>query len=423
MKLVVKILLIACVLAAGGGFYWWKSQPGAKTTDAAAGKVAKGEGKGAGKRGGGPVSVRTVSVSKQAMPVIIDAVGTVESEHSVAVKPQVNGVLTAVLFKEGDRVKQGQSLFNVDARPMQASVDQARAALARDSAQLAQAKEQEARLRPLMEKEYITRNDYDVAATQVKSLEAVVAANRAVLEQAQLQLSYGHIKAPISGRTGSLSVAAGNLVTAGTGGAPLVVINSTQPIMVALSVPQRFLEEVRRYWNTPDLKVQVSLNPGGAAIAEGTLVFIDNTVNPTTGTILIKARVKNEKEELWPGQFVAARIILKVEKDALVLPESAVQPGQDRPFVYVVRDGKAVLKEVKVARQIGDRMVIEKGLTGDEQVVVDVPLSLTVGSQVQVRAPGEGKGKGSEGKDSKGKGSPEPGNAKPAGKADAASDK
>jgi multidrug efflux system membrane fusion protein len=362
MKLVGKILLIACILVAGGGFYWWKSQAGAKTGEGAAGKVAKAEGKGAGKRGGGgPVSVRTVPVTRQAMPVVIDAVGTVESEHSVAVRPQVNGVLTAVLFKEGDRVKQGQSLFSVDPRPMQASVDQARSALARDQAQLAQAKEQEARLRPLMEKEYITRNDYDVAATQVKSLEAVVAANRAVLEQAQLQLSYAHIKAPISGRTGSLSVDSGNLVTGGTGGAPLVVINSTQPITVALAVPQRFLEDVRRYWNTPDLKVQISLNPGGPPVAEGALVFIDNTVNPTTGTILLKARFKNEKEELWPGQFVAARIILKVEKDALVLPEGAVQPGQDRPFVYVVRDGKAAMQEVRIARQLGngDRQGVE----------------------------------------------------------------
>ena len=247
MKPFWKVLLIVCLLGGGGGYYWWKTQAGAKTAETAGGKSAKAEGKGAGKRGaGGPISVRTVTVTRQAMPVVIDAVGTVESEHSVAVRPQVNGVLTAVLFKEGDRVKQGQALFGVDPRPMQASVDQARSALARDQAQLAQAKEQEARLRPLMEKEYITRNDYDVAATQVKSLEATAAANRAVLEQAQLQLSYAHINASISGRTGSLSVDTGNLVTAGTGGAPLVIINSTQPIKVSLALPQRFLEDVRR---------------------------------------------------------------------------------------------------------------------------------------------------------------------------------
>jgi multidrug efflux system membrane fusion protein len=397
MKPFMKFILIVCLIAGGGGgYYWWKTQVGAKTTET----VAKGEGKkGAGKRGvGGPVTVRIVQVERKAMPIVIDAVGTVESEHSVAVRPQVNGVLTAVLFKEGDRVKAGQALFRIDPRPMQASVDQATSALARDQAQLAQAKDQESRLRPLMQKEYITRNEYDVAATQVKSLEATVSSNRAVLEQAKLQLSYGQILAPIAGRTGSLSVDSGNLVTGGTGGAPLVVINSTQPIVVSLSVPQRFLEDVRRYWNTPDLKVQTSLNPGGPAVAEGALVFIDNTVNPTTGTILLKARFKNEKEELWPGQFVAARIILKVEKDALVLPEGAVQPGQDRPFVYVVRDGKAAMQEVRVARQIGRDMVIDKGLNGDEQVVVDVPLALTVGAQVVVRTPGDGKGQEAEGR-------------------------
>lgn len=401
MKLAWKMLLILCVLGAGGGYYWWKQQAGAKPSAGA----AKAEGKkGAGKRGGGgPVSVRVVPVSRQAMPVVIDSVGTVESEHSVAVRAQVNGVLTAVLFREGDRVKQGQPLFRIDPRPMQASVDQARSALQRDQAQLAQAKEQEARLRPLMQKEYITRADYDVAATQVKSLEATVAANSAVLEQAKLQLSYSQITAPIAGRTGSLAVDAGNLVTAGTGGAPLVVINKTQPIVVTLTVPQRHLEDVRRYWNTPDLKVLVSLNPGGPAVAEGKLVFIDNTVNPTTGTILLKAQVKNEKEELWPGQFVAARIVLKIEKDALVLPEAAVQPGQDRPFVYVVRDGKAAMQEVHVSRQIEHQVVIEKGLNGDEQVVVDVPLSLTVGSQVVIRQPGEKGGEGKKG-DGKGKG-------------------
>ena len=438
MKPFVKILLIVCIIGAGGGYYWWKTQPVAKVAEGTPGKAAKGEGKGAGKRGGGgPVSVRTVSVAREAMPVVIDSVGTVESEHSVAVRPQVSGVLNKVLFKEGERVKAGQEMFSIDPRPMQATVNQTRSALARDQAQLAQAKEQEARLRPLMEKDYITRNDYAVAATQVKSLEATVSADRAVLEQAQLQLSYAHIKAPISGRTGSLSVDSGNLVTAGTGGAPLVVINSTQPIVVALALPQRYLEDVRRYWNTPDLKVRISLNPGGPPIAEGALVFIDNTVNPTTGTILLKARFKNEKEELWPGQFVAARIILRVEKDALVLPEGAVQPGQDRAFVYIVRDGKAAMQEVRVDRQIGNRMVIGKGLNGDEQVVVDVPLALTVGAQVVVRAPGEGKGKASEGKGSKGEkgekgeksekssdnSAPEPGKADQDGKAKAASAK
>ena len=243
-----------------------------------------------------------------------------------------------------------------------------------------------------------------VAATQVKALEATADANRAALEQAQLQLSYTQISAPISGRTGSLSVKTGNLVTAGTGGAPLVVINSTQPILVSLSVPQRYLDDVRRYWNTPELKVQISPNPAAPAVAEGTLVFMDNTVNPQTGTIVLKARVKNEKEELWPGQFIAARIILRIEKDAVVVPEGAVQPGQDGPFVYVVRDGKATMQEIQIARQLGEQMVISKGLSGGEQVIVDVPSTLTAGVPVQLRGAGTAEGKGERKSREKGKG-------------------
>lgn len=402
-------LVVVCAVA-GGGYYWWKSSS-AKTdasqvasADAKKGK-GKGKGDGKGRRGGGPVNVSVISPSRQPMPVIIDAVGTVESEHSVQIRPQASGVLEAVLFKEGDRIRPGQVLFRIDSRPMRTAVEQASAALARDEAQLAQAKAQEARLRPLMEKDYITRNEYDVAATLVKSLEATTAAGRAAVEQAKLNLSYAQIQAPIGGVTGSLNVKAGNLVTAGTVGNPLVVVNSTQPISVALAVPQRHLEELRKYWGTPDLKVQISPDKGAVPVAEGKLVFMDNSVNVQTGTILLKASVRNEREQLWPGQFVSARIVLRVDQDAVVLPESAVQPGQDRPFVYVVRDGKAIVQEVDIARQVNELVVIAKGLKGDEQVIGDVPTSLTPGGAVIVRAPGEGKGgKGAKGEKGEGKG-------------------
>ncbi len=399
MKPFWKVFLVVLVLA-GGSFYWWNTQQRAKPADTANAKAPKAEGTAPGKRGGGPITVATVKIERAAMPVVIDAVGTVESEHSVAVRPQVNGVLKAVLFKEGDRVRQGQPLFELDARPMQAAVDQVRAALARDQAQFTQAQAQEARLRPLMEKDYVTRQEYDVAATQAKALESTVNANKAALEQAQLQLSYAQIQAPISGRTGSLSVRAGNLVTGGTGGAPLVVINSTQPILVSLGVPQRYLDEVRKYWGTADLRVDISPNPGAPAVATGQLVFIDNTVNPTTGTITLKARVKNDKEELWPGQFIAARIVLRVEKDALVLPEQAVLPGQNGTFVYVVRDGRAKVQRVTVDRQLGERMVISGGLSGDEEVVTNVPPSVTDGSQIVVRG-AEKAGEGGDAKEGK----------------------
>jgi multidrug efflux system membrane fusion protein len=390
------VFVLLCAIG-GGGYYWWNAKATTQQTagadDKAEGKSAKGKGK---KGRGGPIPVKTVMPKRQPMPVIIDAVGTVESEHSVSIRPQASGVLTAVSFKEGDYVKQGQLLFQIDPRPMQAAVEQSRAAVIRDEAQLKQAQAQEERLRPLVEKDYVTRQEYDVAATQAKSLEATVNANRAALEQAQIQLAYSRIVAPISGRTGSLSVKAGNLVTAGTSGTPLVIVNSTRPILVAIPVPQRYLNDVRKYWGTPDLKVEIATDRGGATLVEGRLVFIDYTVNPATGTILLKAQIPNEKEELWPGQFLAARIVLRVEQDALVLPEGAVQPGQEGPYVFVVRDGRARVVNIAVDRQVGEQVVIADGLKGEEQVVIDVPPTLAPNSPVAVGGsePGKSKGKG-----------------------------
>lgn len=390
-----------CVVAAvvGGGYWFWQKSSatpgGDKGKAVAQGKEAKGKGKGK----GGPVTVRTTNAARKAMPVVIDAVGSVESEHSVAVRTQINGTLTSVNFKEGDYVRQGQVLFTIDSRPMQASVAQTQAAVMRDKAQLEQARAQEARLRPLAEKEYISRQEYDVAATQTKALEATVAANSAVVEAARTQLSYAQLTAPISGRTGGLTVKAGNLLFAAAASAPLVTINSTKPIMVAMSVPQRSLDDIRSVLGKRELKVEISPSGGGAQIATGTLVFVDNAVNPTTGTILVKARVKNENEELWPGQFIAGRIILRVEDDAVTVPESAVQPGQEGPFVYVVKDGRANLQYVTVDRQIGREVVISKGLKGDEQLVVEVPPTLTNGSQVTLG--GSGKGGSDSGKGGK----------------------
>jgi RND family efflux transporter MFP subunit len=395
--IMLAVATVTGVMVLGG--YWYWQQPAGAVTDRGAAKSAKGKGR------GGPVTVATVAAKRQAMPVVIDAVGTVESEHSVAIRPQTNGVLDAVLFKEGDPVKQGQVLFRIDPRPLKSAVEQSRAALARDEAQLAQAQAQEARLKPLMDKDYITRSEYEVALTQSKSLQATVEANRAALEQAQLQLSYASITAPISGRTGSLSVRSGNLVSSGTGGLPLVVINSTQPILVSLSVPQRYLDDVRRAWADGAMRVGISPGPGSPAVADGSLVFIDNSVNQQTGTIVLKARVKNEKEQLWPGQFVAARIFLKVQENAIVLPESAVQPGQDSSFVYVAKDGRARIQDVQVDRQVDDLVVISKGLDGGEEVIRDVPPSLANGSQIVVRGADSKSGKGrADSKDEKGKG-------------------
>jgi RND family efflux transporter MFP subunit len=179
------------------------------------------------------------------------------------------------------------------------------------------------------------------------------------------------------------------------------VINSTRPILVSLSVPQRFLDEVRLAWSAGDIKVTISPNPISPAVAEGSLVFIDNAVNQQTGTIVLKARVKNEKEQLWPGQFVAARIVLRMEENALVLPESAVQPGQETSFVYVAKEGRAHLQKVEVDRQVDDLVVISKGLSGGEAIIREVPPVLADGSAITVRGAEGSKGDGKGGKGSK----------------------
>src|SRR5689334_18841633 len=312
MKRLGMAITFLAVAAGAYGAWWWSqgsSAPGGK----------KGKGK------GGVLTVKAARAVVKPMPVLIEAVGTVEPEHSVQIRAQVSGVLQSVNFKEGDKVKAGQQLFQIDPRTYDAVYRQAQAQLARDVAQLENAKVQQDRLAPLLKNEFITRQEFDVAVTSTKSLEATVAADRTLVEQARIQLEYSRIVAPIAGRTGALSIKEGNLVAAGAGGgAPLVTINSTDPILVTFSIPERQLEELRRYQNEKEMRIEILPEKSGPSVAEGKLVFIDNTVTPQTGTVLLKTRVTNKDEILWPGQFANVRIVLKIEPEAVVLPEAAV---------------------------------------------------------------------------------------------------
>ena len=292
-------------------------------------------------------------------------------------------------------MKAGQLLFQIDPRTFEAVYRQSQAQLARDQAQLENAKVQQDRLEPLLKREFITRQEFDVAVTSTKSLEATVAADRALEEQARIQLEFSRIHAPISGRTGTLAVKPGNLVPAAGGGIPLVTINSTDPILVSFSIPERQLEEIRRYQNEKEMRIEILPDRSGPAVAEGKLVFIDNTITPQTGTVLLKTRVSNKPEVLWPGQFANVRIVLKIEPDAVVVPEVAVQPGQQGSFVYMVDDGKARIQPVKVSRQIGGEVVIAEGIKAGDIVLTEIPQAIAPGAAVQVGgADGMGKGKG-----------------------------
>ena len=407
MKRLVMAVVFLAIAAGGYGAWWWWQQSG---TFSAEGKGGKGKGKGK----GAPLFVKSAKAVAKPMPVLIEAVGSVEPEHSVQVRAQVSGVLQSVLFKEGDKVKAGQQLFQIDPRTFEALYRQSQAQLARDEAQLENAKVQRDRLEPLLKREFITRQEFDVAVTSTKSLEATVAADRALLEQARIQLDFTRIQAPIGGRTGSLAIKPGNLVPTAGGGVPLVTINSTDPMLVSFSIPERQLEEIRRYQYEKDMRIEIMTDRSGPAAAEGKLVFIDNTVTPQTGTVVLKTRVMNRDENLWPGQFVNVRIILRIEAEAVVVPEAAVQPGQDGSFVYLIDPAnKVVVQPVKVSRQIGNEVVIAAGVKPGDQVITEIPQALEPGATVRF-AGAESKG-GEAGKGKKGKGGNQ-GEKKPEGK-------
>jgi len=392
------------VAAGGYGAWWWWQQSGAPVAEATTG-TGKGKAKGKGKGKGAALFVKTAKVVAKPMPVLIEAVGTVEPEHSVQVRAQVSGVLQSVLFKEGDKVKAGQLLFQIDPRTFEASYRQAQAQLARDEAQLENAKVQRDRLEPLLKREFITRQEFDVAVTSTKSLEATVAADRALVEQARIQVEFSRIHAPISGRTGALAVKPGNLVAAGAGGggAPLVTINSTDPILVSFSIPERQLDEIRRHQNEKEMSIEILPDRNGPPVAQGKLVFVDNTVTLQTGTVLLKTRVANIAETLWPGQFINVRIVLKIEPEAVVVPDAAVQPGQDGSFVYLIdAESRVQIQPIRISRQIGEDVVIAGGVKPGDQVVTEIPQALQPGGVVRI-ASGEGGARGEKGKGSKSK--------------------
>ncbi|HEY2293942.1 MAG TPA: efflux RND transporter periplasmic adaptor subunit, partial [Thermoanaerobaculia bacterium] len=286
-----------------------------------------------------PVVVSTVA--RKTVPVQVEAVGKVEPLSTVAVLARVGGELTGVHFTEGQEVQKGQVLFTLDPRPYQAALAQARAAVARDKAVAANSASDLKRYGDLVQKEYVTREQYDRIAAETASAGATVNADEAAVEAARLQLEYCTIRSPLSGRTGSLLVHQGNLVKANDA-QPLVVINQIRPIYVSFSVPQAQLPEIERYRSAGRLTVEAVSAEGGGTPQEGALSFIDNQIDRATGTILLKATFPNESRTLWPGQFTKVRLTLARQADAVVVPTQAVQTGQQGQYVYVVRPDQTV---------------------------------------------------------------------------------
>lgn len=333
-----------------------------------------------------PVAVTVANAVRGEAPYLIVANGIVEPLQTVAVQSQVGGVLTSVHFKEGDAVKQGQVLFEIDPRPFKAALDQATANLARDNAQLISLQNDADRYKALVAKDFVTKSQADQASAAAEAQKAVIEADKATIDNAKFNLDNATITAPISGKTGSLLVKQGNLVKPGAA-PPLVVINQIEPILVHFTVPDQQFPDVQKYSAGGDLQVRV-LPRGATTPEEGTLNFLDNGVDTTTGAIMIKAKFANAEGRLWPGQFVSVALQLFVDKNAVFVPTTAVQMGQDGQFVYLVNnDLKAVVQPVTVGRAVGDRTVITKGVDVGARVVTDGQSRLTPNAKVEVMAP------------------------------------
>jgi multidrug efflux system membrane fusion protein len=334
------------------------------------------------------VVVTVAEAERGSAPYLVMANGIVEPMQTVAVQSQVGGVLMSVRFKEGDEVRENQVLFEIDPRPFKSALDQARAVRARDQASADNAQRDADRYAALVQKDYVTKSQADQAASNAVAQKQVVEADRAALENAQFNLDNATIRAPIAGKTGSLLVRQGNLVKPGSA-PPLVVINQIHPILVRFTVPEAELAKVQQYSALGTLRVRVTPR-GDTPTVEGTLSFVDNGVDTTTGTVTLKAKFENAENHLWPGQFVSTELELFVEQNAILVPSAAVQNGQDGPFAFVVNaQGKVDMQPVTPDRAVGDRLVIAKGLTEGMRVVTDGQLRITPGASVEIRqAPG-----------------------------------
>lgn len=328
-----------------------------------------------------PVSV---AVAKQTdVPVQINAIGSVQPMSTVDIRALAGGQLTRVSFREGEDVRRGQLLFSIDPRPYQATMAQAQANLARDQAVLRNAEAEAVRYADLVKKDYVTKEEYGRITSAAESARAVVAADRAAIENAQLQLSYCEIRSPLDGRTGSLLVHAGNIIKANDT-TPLVTINQTQPIYVQFSVPEKQLADVRAHLGA---NIPVAATPQGTPnTVQGKLTFIDNTVDEKTGTITLKATYPNLDRALWPGQFVNVSVTLANRANAVVIPAQAVQNSQRGQYVYVVKQDKGVeMRPVTVSQGGDQQVVIDHGVAAGETVVTDGQLRLTPKSKVEVK--------------------------------------
>lgn len=334
------------------------------------------------------IPVVVAPVERKDVPIRIEGVGNVEAISSVALKSRIDGQIVRVAIRDGADVARGQVLFEIDPRPAAAQLKQAQARLAGDLAQAERAKEQDKRYQDLLQKRFISPDAYQQIRANLDSALATADASRASVENARLQLEFATLRAPIAGRTGRVQIQIGNMVKANDT-QPLVTLNQITPIYVNFAVPEKFIGQVRAAMRDGDCAVVITTrNSAGQPVqTQGTLSFVDNAVDSATGTVKLRATVANRDTLLWPGQFVTASATLGKQAGAIVIPADAVQNGPNGTYVYIVDKTKARMKPVKVGRTLDRQSVIEEGLKGDEQVVVDGQSRLLPDVPVAIQKP------------------------------------
>jgi multidrug efflux system membrane fusion protein len=332
------------------------------------------------------VPVTVAQAGRRDMPVVITAIGNVSPVQTVQVKSMATAQVMQVHFAVGQDVKKGQLLFTLDPRSFEADLAKAEGQLARDQAAAANARVSQKRYQSLLKEGVVAQQQYDEMDSSAAQFDAAVQADKAAVEAARVNLQDTKIYSPITGRAGDILVHAGNLIKAND--VAMVVINQIWPIYADFSVPEKNLEEIKKYREAGSLKVVATLPDSSAPLAEGRVAFIDNSVDRATGTITLKAEFANQHRTLWPGQFVNINLQLTTEKNATVVPTQAVQNGQQGPYVFVVKPDKSVeTRVVELGPSDKTQVVIRKGVEAGETVVTDGQVRIVPGSHVEPTSP------------------------------------
>lgn len=330
-----------------------------------------------------PAPVRTAAARKRDVPIVLEGVGNVQSRSTIAIKSRVDGQLMEAVVAEGQMVKKGDLLFRLDARPFEAQLRQAEANVARDRANLDKALNDEKRFEDLARKGISPKTKLEEAETSVAALRAAISASEAAVEIARLNLEYATIKAPIEGRVGSLLLSPGNMVKANDTQA-IMMLTAIKPINIAFALPEQHVSELRERLKSSDpLTVEAVAQGDETGTEKGELFFINNTVDPTTGTITVMARFANVEERLVPGQFVRARVQMTTLPNVVVAPSKGIQINQSGHYVWIAKpDNTAELRQITIGPEIGEETVVSHGLSAGERLVVDGQLRLFPGSRI-----------------------------------------